>query len=179
MHLACRLRLLCLLNRSYSVKVNVTLHKPTWSWEQQRLTKTRQRRAERAPSPRSLCRLTWRCQCLQSAWGRSPYHPSCKQREARRHHRQTQIVCLCVRVGVHNKHKGLVGGEGVLGSWHGRQAALHYLQICVIKITSEAQNNRGGEETGYVWQLARDTGPGSPLNEKGTPPPHPTAQIIS
>lgn len=89
MHLACCLRLLCLLNRSYSVKVNVTLHKPTWSWEQQCLTKTRQRRAEWAPSPRSLCRLTWRCQCLQSAWGRSPYHPSCKQRDARRHHPQT------------------------------------------------------------------------------------------
>lgn len=29
----------------------------------------------------SLCRLTWRYRCLQSAWGRSLYHPSYKYRE--------------------------------------------------------------------------------------------------
>lgn len=59
-----------------------------------------------------------------------------------------------------------------MGLWE--EAELHYLQICVIKLTSEGQNNRQGKETGPVWQLARDkqsTGTGAYLNELVTTPP--------
>lgn len=73
-------------------------------------------------------------------------------------------------------HRNIKGGTWQLAQGLCEEAELHYLQICVIKLTSEAQNNRGGEETGPVWQLARDkqsTGTGSHLNESVTTPPSP------
>lgn len=151
----------CFLNKSYFVKVIQTLHKPPRR-NGMRVFNRDQTKGQSKPST-SYCNLSAGWHGDASAFNLLEgvvliILPTNRETQS---NINTRPDCGPPESRL---HRNIKGGTWQLAQGLWEEAELHYLQICVIKLTSEAQNNRGGEETGLVWQLARDkqsTGTGS------------------